>query len=141
MASQQKSLATLLQSRGISGRVLTFVTLLFVLAITLAPPMQRYFSQRAQINALRAQVHDADAQLKAAQDQLAQWNDPQYIASQARTRLHFVYPGERQYVVLGVPQTNSTVNAPAAPISNQIPTGLPWYSRVISSITSTNVNP
>jgi hypothetical protein len=103
--------------------------------------MQRYFAQRAQINSLRAQLHDAGAQLKEAQADLARWNDPAYVASQARTRLHFVFPGERQYIVLNSGKTEEQKGAPAAPVSNQIPTGLPWYGRLIASITTTNVTP
>jgi cell division protein FtsB len=141
MASEQKSLASLLQSRGISGRVLVFVSVLFILAITLAPPMQRYFAQRAQINALRAQLHDAGAELEQAKRDLARWDDPAFVASQARTRLHFVFPGERQYIVLNTGKTDDQKGAPAAPVSNQIPTGLPWYGRLVASITSTNANP
>ena len=32
--------------------------------------------------------------------QIAQWNDPAFVAIQARQRLHFVLPGEVGYVVL-----------------------------------------
>jgi len=62
------------------------------------------------------------------------------VAQQARIRLHYVFPGERQYVVIGAGNQTSTTPQPAAPVANQIPAGLPWYSEVIASITSTNVN-
>ncbi len=68
------------------------------------------------------------------------WNDPKYVASQARTRLHFVFPGEHQYIVLGAPESQTKVASPAAPVAEQIPLGLPWYSRLVASITSTNIN-
>jgi hypothetical protein len=76
--------------------------------------------------------------LDKAAAELAQWNDPEYVASQARARLHFVFPGERQYIVVGndaIENTNEQTK-----VSEQLPVGLPWYSRLISSITSTNVN-
>jgi len=113
------------------------------MAVTLAPPVQRFFAQRAQINALRIQLNDSKSSLASARRDLALWNDPTYIASQARSRLHFVFPGEIQYEVTGVEQTSETKGAPAAPIADQIPLGLPWYGRLISSITSTNtqINP
>ena len=126
--------------KSISGRSLAFATVLLVLAITLAPPLQRFFAQRAQINAYRIQLASAQSTLTAAQHELEQWNDPAYVEQQARTRLHYVFPGERQYVVLGAGSSASTTAQPAAPVSNQIPAGLPWYSEVIASITSTNVN-
>jgi cell division protein FtsB len=127
--------------RGVSGRNLAVASVLFVVAITLAPPTQRYFAQRAQINALKVQLHDSQATLDAATNELAKWNDPAYVASQARTRLHYIFPGEHQYIVIGATAENSTQGKPAGVISTDIPSGLPWYSKVISSITSTNVNP
>ena len=123
-----------------SVRWLAVVTVAFIFAITLAPPLQHYFAQRAQINSLRAQVNDSNNALEKARQELAKWNDPKYVASQARTRLHFVFPGERQYVVLDAPKSDLQGDGPAAPISDQIPLGLPWYGRLIASITTTNVN-
>ncbi len=138
MVFTKKSLASEVESRGISGRSLAIATVLLVLAITLAPPLQRYFAQRAQINALKSQLAENTKSLQAAAKELALWNDPSYVAGQARTRLHFVYPGERQYVILGLPKSTTEAQSPAAPVAEQIPLGLPWYSRLIASITSTN---
>jgi hypothetical protein len=70
--------------------------------------------------------------------ELAKWNDPEYVASQARARLHFVFPGERQYIIIG--NGEITEGEQETKVSEQLPIGLPWYSRLISSITSTNVN-
>ena len=128
------------QRSNTSVRWLAVVTVAFISAITLAPPLQHYFAQRAQINSLRAQVNDSNNALGRAREELAKWNDPEYVASQARERLHFVFPGERQYIVLDVPRTDSKADAPAAPISTQIPNGLPWYGRLIASISLTNVD-
>ena len=122
-----------------SVRWLAVVTVAFICAITLAPPTQHYFAQRAQINSLRAQVSDSNNALEKARQELAKWNDPEFVATQARQRLHFVFPGERQYVVLDVPKSTSEEAAPIAPISTQIPNGLPWYGRLIASITTTNI--
>ena len=126
--------------RGGSGRTFAFVSVLLVIAVTLAPPMQRYFAQKAQINALKAQLNDSELTLTQAEDELAQWNDPKYVASQARSRLHYVYPGERQYIVLGVPNSNEQNTAQTSG-SNRILSGIPWYSKVIASITSANNTP
>jgi hypothetical protein len=123
---------------------MAFATLLLVLAITLAPPTQRYFAQRAQINAYKAEIEVANSALQSARDELARWNDPTFVAAQARERLHYVFPGERQYVLTGVAVKAAQKSAPAAPIANQIPVGLPWYSELVASITSmtsTNVAP
>jgi cell division protein FtsB len=121
------------------GRTLAVATVLLLLGVTLAPPLQRYFTQRAQINALKAQLHDSQATLQKAAEELAQWNDPSFVASQARSRLHYVYPGERQYIVLGAPDSvTKDSHAPAAPIAGNLPSGVPWYFKIVASITSTN---
>ena len=136
VSSSKKSIQSGLKKRGLSNRALIVGIVLFVVAITLAPPIQHYFTQRAQINSLKTQISDNQAMLDKAAAELAQWDDPEYVASQARARLHFVFPGERQYVVVGEDQgseTNQTTK-----ISNGFPIGLPWYLRIIASITSTN---
>jgi cell division protein FtsB len=122
---------------GISTRWLILVSTFFIVAITLAPPLQRYFSQRAQINALSAQVHQSNAELLAAQKQLQELSDPTYIESQARSRLHFIFPGERQYLVVGLKNLEINKNLPAASIATQIPNNLPWYGRLIATLSST----
>jgi cell division protein FtsB len=138
VSSSKKSIQSGLKKRGLSNRALIVGIVLFVVAITLAPPIQHYFTQRAQINSLKTQISDNQAMLDKAAAELAQWDDPEYVASQARARLHFVFPGERQYIVVG--DDEITGDGQQTKISGQLPIGLPWYSRLFSSITSTNVN-
>jgi cell division protein FtsB len=125
-----------LNKRGLSNRALIVGFVLFVVGITLAPPIQHYFTQRAQINSLKTQISDNQAMLERAAAELAQWDDPEYVASQARTRLHFVFPGQRQYIVVG--DDEYTEDDQQTKVSGQLPVGTPWYARLISSIISTN---
>lgn len=138
ISSSRKSIELGLKKRGLSNRALIVGIVLFVVAITLAPPIQNYFTQRAQINALKTQISDNQAMLDKAADELAQWDDPEFVASQARARLHFVFPGERRYIVVGNEEIEN--NDQQTKVSGQLPVGIPWYSRLISSITSTNVS-
>lgn len=114
-------------------RFLGVAAVLFGVIVLIGSPLQKYFAQRAQINALKIQVAANQKALIEARKELELWNDPNYIKSQARTRLHFVLPGERQYIL-----TND-VNLEGEDNSNQvasnIPTGVPWYSRLIATIT------
>ncbi|MEI7476842.1 MAG: septum formation initiator family protein [Actinomycetes bacterium] len=118
-----------------NSRVLTLATILFVMALTIAPPIKHYFTQRAQISALKSQVTSNNQALEQARKELLMWRDPEYIKSQARERLHFVLPGERQYIVTDsagqYAQDNGTT------VANKIPDGQPWYARMIASITET----
>lgn len=119
-----------------SGRSLAFATVLLILAITLAPPLHSFFAQRAQINAYSAQLAASQATLQEAEKELTLWVDPSYIASQARIRLHYVFPGEREYVVLSHQTTSAAQTVPVAPIEGVVPGGTPWYSRLLSTIRS-----
>jgi hypothetical protein len=124
------------RTRG-NARPLALIAIIFVFTLTLAPPIKNYFTQRAQINSLKAQVATDQTALEAARAELNLWRDPSYIKSQARERLHFVMPGERQYIVTGTnidksqPQTNNVVS--------QLPQGAPWYTRLIASVTESGL--
>ncbi len=121
--------------RRTSNRVLALSAIFFILALTIAPPVKNYFTQRAQISALKAQLSADNSALQKAREELLMWQDPEYIKSQARERLHFVLPGERQYIVTdgeNNPQQNGTTK-----IASSLADGQPWYARLIASISET----
>ena len=122
--------------QSISGRSLAFATVLLVLAITLAPPLHSFFEQRAQINAYKAQLSASKATLEDAEHQLTLWKEPSYIATQARIRLHYVFPGEREYIVLNSQSNQTASPVPQSPTEGIVPGVIPWYSKLISTITS-----
>ena len=123
--------------RRTSNRVLALSAIFFVLALTIAPPVKHYFTQRAQISALKAQLSADNSALQKAREELTLWQDPEYIKSQARERLHFVLPGERQYIVTG------TKDDPTLPdttkVVSQLPEGAPWYTKLIASVTESGL--
>lgn len=122
------------EKRGISTRLLILFIVLFGVAVTLAPPTQHYFAQRAQISALEADVDSNRKKLEEARAELQRWRDPDYIKSQARNRLHFVLPGERQYIVVGVETEESSAEKKRTPIATKQFGSAPWYTKLISSI-------
>ena len=75
------------------------VVVVFVLG-TVALPVRDLVAQRNRINALRDRAAIAQEELRAMNADIAQWNDPAFVAVQARARLHFVMPGEVGYVVI-----------------------------------------
>ncbi len=117
-----------------SGRVFAVAATFFLLALFLAPPIKNYFVQRAQISALQSQLNTDRSALAAARRELLLWQDPEYIKSQARERLHFVMPGERQYIVTG-DDGSATDGEKANQVVTDLPEGQPWYMRMIASIT------
>ena len=120
--------------RRASNRLLALSAILFFLALTIAPPVKHYFTQRAQISALKSQLSADQSALQKARQELLLWQDPDYIKAQARERLHFVMPGERQYIVTGTDGSNSD-QAAQTDVVTDLPEGQPWYTRMIASIT------
>ena len=116
-----------------SGRALALWTIFFILALAIAPPVKHHFTQRAQISALNSQLASDNKALEAARQELLLWQDPEYIKSQARERLHFVLPGERQYIVTENGTASNTDKG--TKVANSLTDGQPWYSRLIASIT------
>ena len=117
-----------------SGRTFAIAAIFFALALFLAPPIKNYFTQRAQISQLEAQLSTDYSALDAARKELNLWRDPEYIKSQARERLHFVMPGERQYIVTGGDDSEGSQKNGISVVEN-LPEGQPWYTTMIASIT------
>ena len=121
--------------RRTNNRALAFIAILFVLTLAIAPPVKHYFTQRAQINSLESQLSADNVALQKAREELLRWQDPEYIKSQARERLHFVLPGERQYIVTDG-ENNQQQNG-TTKIASSLADGQPWYARLIASISET----
>ena len=102
--------------------------------ITIAEKMRASGKNKLEIiNALESQLSSDRAALDAARKELTLWQDPDYVKAQARERLHFVMPGERQYIVTGTPNGEGEVTTNK--VADQLEDGAPWYTRMIASIT------
>ena len=114
----------------VNTRAVGLALIALILVLFLAQPAQRYFAQRAQINALRQQVSASEERVAKAKAELERWNDVAYVKAQARARLHFVMPGETQYIVID-PSDKSQIDIK---YSGDVPLDVAWYQRVISTI-------
>jgi len=119
--------------KSLNARAVALAVVIFMLAVLLAPPAQRFFAQRAQISALQHQLSASEDRVKQARAELERWKDPAYIKAQARTRLHFVMPGETQYIVID-PNTSETQHSSSAAIADALPAQAAWYQRLVSSV-------
>ncbi len=110
-------------SRGsFTGRAFVLALVAATLLLTLAVPVRTWFSQRATIAGLRADVAAAGDRVASLQVEKQRWEDPAFVAAEARRRLHFVLPGEVGYVTIGAD------GAPVAQAADQqLPTD-PWYA-------------
>ncbi len=112
-------------ARPISGRAAALGLLLVALTLAYAYPVRVYLAQQAEINQLRtaqAQQRDRIDDLKT---RIQQWNDPDFIITQARTRLQLVRRGELLFVVQADPQPSAVPSTP---------TDQSWVSRMWSNV-------
>jgi cell division protein FtsB len=114
--------------------VLSLVLLGLLLAY--AYPVRVYLAQQAEIAALEDSQADQTQRIDQLNIQAAKWNDPEYIKSQARKRLHMVLPGEKQYVV--VDPAAGQADAAGAPGPNGGNGPKPWYGKLWSSVEAAN---
>ena len=100
------------------------------LVVSAALPLREYLSQRGQIASAQARNAQQQARVDALEKQLQQWRDPAYVKAQARTRLHFVMPGEYAYVVLAPKASPIPAGRAALPGVQAVGPETPWYSQV-----------
>jgi cell division protein FtsB len=111
----------------LTGRAAILILVVAALVVTLAIPLRAWLSQRSDIAALESDVSQARDRVASLEAQLADWDDPAYVISQARSRLHFVFPGEVGYVVLGEDDRPVAIDEP------QVTAEDPWYARLWES--------
>jgi cell division protein FtsB len=123
-----------LTKAGLTTRAAILGLVVCALVVSAALPFREYLTQRGQIAAQRAQQAQQQARVEALQRQLEQLKDPAYVKAQARTRLHFVLPGETAYVVLA--PSAAPVPPGKAALTGATATGpeAPWYSQVWGSV-------
>lgn len=104
-----------------TGRALILALVTATLLLSLAVPVRAWFAQRSEIAGLRADVDAARDRVAALEVQKQRWDDPAFVAAEARRRLHFVLPGEVGFVTLGAQGATDTAAAGDGPAA-------PWYS-------------
>ncbi|WP_234401528.1 FtsB family cell division protein [Thermobifida halotolerans] len=86
---------------ALTSRAAILALLVCVIALSLAYPLREYIAQRAQI----AQLKEERAHTRQAVQELAEryeeLQDPAHIEREARSRLHYQYPDEQAYILLG----------------------------------------
>lgn len=87
---------------SLTGRAFILGLVAVTLFLALAVPVRAWFAQRAEIATLRSGVESARERVAALEDEKQRWEDPSFVAAEARRRLHFVLPGEIGFVALGL---------------------------------------
>lgn len=72
-----------------------------MVVMSLAVPLRSWLRQGDENAALSADVAAREQRIGELEDEVARWQDDAYVEKQARERLHWVYPGETSYIVMG----------------------------------------
>ncbi|WP_245532427.1 FtsB family cell division protein [Acaricomes phytoseiuli] len=118
-------------ARSFSGRAVLLVAVLVLVGIIVAPSVNNFLQQRAEISAIKADIAYQQQRETDLRRELSRWDDPAYIRMQARDRVNMVMPGETGYWVYG------NAEVPAAPEqapSTANPEGRPWADGLWQSI-------
>lgn len=113
---------------SLTGRALILALVVVTLFVALAVPVRTWFAQRAEIAQLRADVAATRERVEELRIEQERWQDPAFVAAEARRRLHFVLPGEIGYVTLGAetsPEEEAALAAAAA---------APWYATLWGAV-------
>jgi cell division protein FtsB len=121
--------------------MLTARTLAVGMVATLAlgvvyPNLRAYLGQQAELNQTRRDLAEARAEKADLENEMARWDDPAYVTSQARTRLSFVMPGERAFRVVDADSVEAPVvlkDGPAGTLTGGSESV--WYEDIWQSVT------
>jgi cell division protein FtsB len=114
-----------------TARAAILVLAVAAVIVAVAVPFKIWLGQRGDIASLTAQTRQTQLKLARLNAQDKQWQQPGYVESQARQRLHYVLPGQKTYIVLG--RSSHRSQAAAARHHAALTTG-PWYSQFWQSV-------
>ena len=110
---------------------ISLVVVLLLAFVVTFPSLRGYLSQRARYDAVVSDIARAQATSAALEEELALWQDDDYVKSRARERLAYVMPGETTYVVVGADQFEDA--APSGTTVAGSAEHRPWYDVVRES--------
>ena len=123
--------------RALTGRATVLIVIFVALALAYTYPLRVYLAQESQIAQLQAD-QTAQRQLIATKsEELAKWQDPEYIKARARAKYFYVEPGQTPLLVINDPSVaaRSTANdAPAAAPDS-------WYDTLWNSVRAADAEP
>lgn len=115
--------------------------LLVLLAVLLVPTLRNYLQQRSQIESLNTQVTQQQRVVSGLQKERDRWDDPAYVAQQARERLGFAKPGEKAYIVIDDKGKKQTIDQVTGVRKDSSVAGRPWYGQLWGSSVTAGQTP
>lgn len=116
----------------VSVRLLAVTILIALVLVMVVPSLYQWWQQDRQYRAISEEVTQAEQDNARMREELDLWNDPTYIASQARERLGYAKPGETQYAVVD-PDSDQQSGTTSSTTANEGP-ALPWVMVLSTSL-------
>ncbi len=117
---------------SVSLRLVAVAAILGMVALNLAPIGMQWYQQEQEYRAVRAELADAKEYNQRLQDEIAAWDNDNYVANQAKTRLGYVWPGETQFNVQGLPEDAQSGTQELGPAKVGSPR--PWTVTLLESM-------
>ncbi|WP_213008648.1 FtsB family cell division protein [Paractinoplanes toevensis] len=122
--------------RALTGRATVLIVVFVALALAYTYPLRVYLAQESQIAQLEADQAAQRKLIAAKSEELAKWDDPEYLRAQARERLFYVLPGETPLRVLNDPDGAAKESGkPASAVPDR------WYDTLWSSVQAADSEP
>lgn len=115
-----------------SVRMISVAVVLGMVGLNLIPIGMQWYQQEQEYRAVRAELDAANLRHQELQDSIAAWDNDNFVANEAKTRLGYVWPGEVQYNVVGLPETAQSGEDEAS-LSVNSPVR-PWTSTILQSM-------
>lgn len=96
----------------------------------LAVPIRSLLKERREIAALKLQLNSQQAAIDELNNRKARFADPAYVATLARSRLNYVFPGEIGFILLDDETTTAINTVQGALVPNS---DTSWYAKLWGS--------
>lgn len=120
---------------SLTARAIALAVVLLILTISYATSLRIYFTQAHEIASTRAEIAERQQRIEDLQAEMARWQNPDYVRTQARERLGWVVPGETGYRVVGADGKplggGSEITAANKP---EGPAPVAWWSKLWGSV-------
>lgn len=113
----------------------SLIIMLIIIALAafqLAQVAVTYVQNKAELDAARQKEAELTARKADLESDIERWNDNAYVEAQARSRLGFVYPGEKPVYLVNTGR-DSTSSSGASGSSSKTET-MPWYRELMYSL-------
>lgn len=120
----------------LTQRAIILGVVIVVLLVSYATTLRVHFNQQYALAQTRQQIAEHEASISSLEDEIARWQDPEYVKTQARERLGWVLPGEIGFRVIGPDGQpyggGSQIGAAQLPEGEYAKT---WWDRMWNSVT------